>query len=147
MTDDTRGRPRPRWRTLLFPEPERRVPGERQWRTLLRTAHIAAMAVLVGGHFHDLPKQDLHGALIWTVVSGGLIVLLEVYGTLNWLFQVRGLVTVPKVALVCLVPVFWEQRIWLLMAALVIGSASSHTIARIRYYSILTGRPGERKSG
>ena len=145
MTEDTRQRPG--WRALLFPEPERRVPGERQLRTLLRTVHIAAMAVLVGGHVFDVPRGDLHGALIWTVLTGGLIVLLEIYGTLGWFFEVRGLVTVPKVALVCLVPVFWEQRVWLLMAALAIGSFSSHTTGKIRYYSILSGRSGERKPG
>jgi hypothetical protein len=60
---------------------------------------------------------------------------------------VRGLATLPKLALVGLVPVFWDQRIWLLMAALAIGSFSSHTSANIRYYSVLTGRLGERKSG
>lgn len=136
-----------RWKTLLFPEPERSIPGERQLRTVLRTVHIASMAVLLGGHFFDVATAHLQGALIWTVASGGLIVLLELYGTLNWLFEVRGLVTVLKVVLVCLVPVFWEQRVWLLMIVLAIGSLSSHTTAEIRYYSILTGRLAERKRG
>lgn len=145
MASDNR-RP-PRWRALLFPEPERRVPGERQLRTLLRTVHIASMGVLLGGHFFDLPGVQLRGALLWTVATGGLIVLLEVYGTLNWLFEVRGVATVFKVGVTCMVPLFWEQRVWLLMAVVAIGSLSSHTTARIRYYSILTGRLGERKPG
>ena len=147
MADHGTTKPRARWQGLLFPEPERRVPGERHLRTVLRTVHIASMAVLLGGHIFDVPKHDLLAPLIWTVASGGLIVLLEVYGTLNWLFEVRGLATVAKVGLVCAVPFLWEQRVWLLMGALAIGSLSSHTTAGIRYYSILTGRLGERKSG
>ena len=147
MTENRNQQGRPRRKSLFFPEPERRVPGERWLRTMLRTVHIASMAVLLGGHFFDVPAAQLHGALIWTVASGVLMVLLEVYGTLNWLFEVRGLVTVLKVGLVCAVVVFWEQRVWLLMAALAIGSLSSHAKAEIRYFSILTGRMGERKPG
>ncbi len=44
MMDETRQQPRPRWRALLFPEPERRVPGERQLRTILRTYHRDSLA-------------------------------------------------------------------------------------------------------
>jgi hypothetical protein len=145
MTGDTTKRPP--WKSWLFPDPERRAPGERLLRTVLRTVHIASMAVLLGGHFFDVPKTDLLGALVWTVASGVLIVLLEVYGTMNWLFQVRGLATVLKVVLVGLVPVFWEQRVWLLMAVLAIGSLSSHATGRIRYYSVLTRRSAEHKPG
>ena len=94
-----------------------------------------------------LRQAELLGALAWTVGTGLLIVLLEVYGTLNWLFEVRGLSTVLKVGLVCAIPLFWEQRVWILMAVLAIGSISAHTTARIRHYSLLTGRQAERKSG
>lgn len=145
---DARGTPSAGgWKALFFPEPTRRVPGQRHLRTLLRTAHIASMAVLLGGHAFDVPEVRLTGALHWTLATGLLLVLLEVYGTMGWLFEIRGLATVLKVILVALVPVFWEQRVWILMAVLVIGSLSSHTTASIRYYSVLTGRPGERKPG
>ena len=133
--------------SVLFPEPHRHVPGERWLRTVLRTLHIASMAVLLGGHVFDVPAERLHTALACTLLSGGLIVLLEIYGSLNWLFEVRGLVTVAKVGLVCAVAVFWEQRVWLLMAALALGSLSSHATAEVRHYSIRTGRIGPRKRG
>ena len=134
-------------RALLFPEPERSLPGERQLRTLFRTAHIAAMAVLLGGHAFDVAPERLHLPLAFTVGTGGLLVLLELYGSFNWLFQVRGLASLVKIALVCLVPVFWDQRMILLMVVLVIGSLTSHMQARYRYYSILTGRMAMHKKG
>ena len=39
------------WQKTLFPEPARTVRGERWWRILIRTIHIASMAVLVGSHY------------------------------------------------------------------------------------------------
>jgi hypothetical protein len=42
--------------------------------------------------------------------------------------------------LVALVPVFWTQRIWLLLAAVVIGSVGSHMSSRWRYHSVLHHR-------
>jgi hypothetical protein len=133
--------------SLFFPVPDRHVPGERWLRTVLRTLHIASMAVLLGGHVFEVPADQLYTALACTLISGGLIVLLEIYGSLNWLFEVRGLVTVVKVGLVCAVALFWEQRVWLLMAALALGSLSSHATAEVRHYSLRTGRIGKRKSG
>jgi hypothetical protein len=135
------------WRQRLFPEEERSLPGERALRTLLRTVHLASVSVLVGGHFFDLPLDRLFAPLLWTVGSGLLFVLLEMYGTLDWLFQARGLITLAKMFLLLLIPLFWEQRIWILMTVLAIGSISSHMPGRFRYYSILSRDHGEFKKG
>jgi hypothetical protein len=135
------------WRQHFFPKEERSLPAERALRTTLRTVHLASVSVLVGGHFFDLPLERLYGPLVWTVGSGLLFVLLEVYGTLGWLFQVRGLVTLAKIFLLLLIPLFWEQRIWILMTVLAIGSISSHMPGRFRYYSILSRDYGEFKKG
>jgi hypothetical protein len=135
------------WRQHLFPNEERRIPGERAHRTILRTVHLASVSVLVGGHFFDIPLDRLYGPLAWTVGSGVLFVLLEMYGTLDWVFQVRGLVTLAKTFLLLLIPLFWEQRIWILMTVLAIGSISSHMPGRFRYYSVLSRDRGEFKRG
>ena len=135
------------WWQHLFPKEERRLPGERALRTILRTVHLASVSVLVGGHFFDLPLERLYAPLAWTVGSGVLFVLLEIFGTLGWLFQLRGLITLAKVFLLLLIPFFWEQRIWILMTVLVISSISSHMPGRFRYYSILSRDHGEVKRG
>lgn len=135
------------WKARFFPEPERSLPGERHLRTGLRTAHIAAMAVLLGGHAFDVAPDRLHVALALTVVTGALLVALEMYGSLNWCFEVRGLVTILKILLVCLVPLLWDLRFYLLLSVLVIGSISSHMGAKWRHYSVLTGREAQHKKG
>jgi|ETNmetMinimDraft_26_1059896.scaffolds.fasta_scaffold46605_2 hypothetical protein len=135
------------WRNLLFPDPPRAVPGERWWRTVIRTIHIASMAVLVGGHFFDLPAERLVGPLAWTLGSGVAFMLLELCGSLHWLFQARGLLTIVKIVLVALVPLFWAQRIWILLAVIVIGSVGSHMPSRFRYHCFLTGKSGSSRNG
>jgi len=133
--------PRPRRRAWLFPDPPRHLPGEEAVRLLLRTVHLGAMAVLVGGHFFDTFQEELYWPLLVTIASGVLMLALRVYGSLGWLFRVRGVLSVGKTALLLLVPVYWDQRIWVLMAVLVLGSISAHLPKRIGCFSLLTGAP------
>ena len=74
--------------------------------------------------FRHAPAR-LAEALVWTVGSGIAFMLLELYGSMHWLFDVRGLLTVVKLALVILVPMFWSQRIRILLSIIVIGSVAS----------------------
>ena len=116
-------------------------------RTIIRTVHIASMAVLVGGHYFDLPAERLIGPLAWTVGSGIAFMILELLGSLNWLLQVRGLLTIVKILLLLLVPVFWAHRLWILVAIVVIGSVGSHMPSRFRCHCFLTGKSGDPKKG
>jgi hypothetical protein len=133
--------------SISSPSEERRIPGERALRTILRTVHIASISVFVGGHFFNLPLERLYAPLAWAVGSGVLFVLFEMYGARDWLFQVRGLITLAKVFLLLLIPLFWEQRIWILMTVLAVSSISSHMPGRFRYYSILSRDHGEVRRG
>lgn len=138
---------RPRWKAALFPEPERRFPGERQVRILLRTAHLASMGVYLGGSVFAVAPERLALPLLLTIVTGLLFALFEVYGSLNWLFEVTGLATVLKIGLLWLVSVFPAARVPLLFAVLVIGSVSSHMPANLRHFSILTGSQARHRRG
>jgi len=61
----------------------------------------------------------------------------ELYGSCIWLVQGRGLLTFAKLALLALVPMFWAQRVWLLLAVVIIGSVGSHMPGLFRYYSVI----------
>ncbi len=113
------------------------MPGERAIRISLRTAHIATMAVLFGGHLFQVEPARL---LIWlwlTIVTGAAFVAVELYGSCIWLIELRGALTMLKLVLVCVIPVFWTHRVWILLAVLVVGSVGSHMPGRLRYYSFL----------
>jgi hypothetical protein len=125
---------------LLCPEPARELPGERAIRIALRTAHIGATGILLGGHFFSVDATRLLPWLWLAIGTGAVFVALELYGSCVWLAQGRGLLTLAKLALLAVVPVFWAQRIWLLLAAVVIGSVGSHMSSRLRYYSLIHRR-------
>ncbi len=126
----------------------RPLPGVRVIRTTLRTAHLLAFGTLYGGHVYNLPAQRLWPAMLATVASGGTLMALEIYRTPVWLGQVRGMATLVKIGLVAAVAVYWDQRLWLLTAAVIIGGVVSHLPGRYRYYSLIYGHPiGEPERG
>ena len=135
------------FKAILFPEKDRAFRGERALRMTVRTAHLAAMGILLGGHVFDLPPEKLFPAMLWTVGTGAAYALIELYCSFNWLFQIRGLMTLAKIGLVLLIPVLWDQRIWILAAVLILGSVGTHMPATVRYYSILTKAVGAHKKG
>ena len=135
------------WKTILFPDPERDFPAERWVRIGLRTAHLMSMAAYVGGALFAVAPDRLAAPLVLTLATGTLFALLEIHGTLNWLFEVRGLATVLKVALLALVPVLPAAQTPLLLLVLAIGSVSSHMPSRLRYFSLLTGGQARHRRG
>ena len=111
----------------------------RWWNIAFRTAHIAAMGVLLGGHAFDVPKSDLMPSLIITVITGVLLTFSEAGPHLLWFHQIRGLMTLAKLVLLCAVPLCWGCRLPIMLAVVVIASVGSHMPARMRYYSVLRG--------
>jgi hypothetical protein len=105
-----------------------------------RTAHLAAMGVLLGGHAFDIAPERLHLSLWLAIGTGVALAALEMGGKLLWLHQGRGLMTMVKLALLCTVPFAWDHRLPLLLAVVVIASVGSHMPARYRYYSVIHRR-------
>lgn len=103
----------------------------------LRTAHIGAMGILLGGHAFDVAPERLMVSLWLTVGSGLALAAVEIGPKLLWFHQGRGLMTMAKLALICAVPLAWDYRLPILLGVIVIGSVGSHMSARFRYYSIL----------
>jgi hypothetical protein len=109
----------------------------RAWNIAMRTAHLAAMGILLGGHAFDVAPPQLVGALWFTVVTGIILGALEAGPRLVWFHQGRGLMTMAKLLLVACVPVFWAYRLPILLVVVALGSVGSHMPARFRYYSVL----------
>lgn len=118
----------------------RRVPHERAWNVGLRTLHLMAFGVLLGGHFWDVQAELLLPTLALTVASGAALMGLELYKSVHWLFLVKGLAVLAKLALLLLVPLFWEARVSLLLAVVALASIGAHMPARYRHYSVLHRR-------
>jgi len=102
----------------------------------LRTAHIGAMGVLLGGHAFDVPAEQLKLSLWLTIGTGVAMIAVEAGPRLLWFHQGRGLMTMAKLVLICVVPLAWDYRLPILLAVVVLASVGSHMPARYRYYSV-----------
>lgn len=121
------------WKEILFPAEKRRWRGERAARIGLRTVHLLSFSVLFGGHVLGLPRAELSAWLHWTVLSGAGLMTLELWGGFDWILQLAGGLTLVKLAILGLTPVFWGYRIALLTIVVVIGSVGSHMPAALRH--------------
>ncbi|MFQ5848178.1 MAG: hypothetical protein ACE5IQ_10985 [Candidatus Methylomirabilales bacterium] len=125
----------------FFPERVRVLPGARAWSITFRTLHLAAFGVLLGGHAFSVDAEKLLSYLWLTILSGLGLIALEVYAEgLYWLFLGKGITVLAKLGILLAVPLFWEQRVALLVTVVVIASVGSHMPARFRHYSFLHGR-------
>ena len=109
----------------------------RLWNILLRTAHIAAMGVLLGGHAFDVHRERLMLSLWLTIGTGVALAAVEAGPRLLWFHQGRGLMTLAKLLLIAAVPFLWDQRLAILLGVVVLASVGSHMPAQFRYYSVL----------
>lgn len=74
------------------------------------------------------------------MISGSGLMGIELYSSCKWLYQGKGVLVLVKLLLIASVAIFWAQRVWLLLAVLIIGSVGSHMPGRFRYYSIVHRR-------
>jgi hypothetical protein len=106
----------------------------------VRTMHIAAMGVLLGGHAFDVPRERLLLSLWLTIGTGVGLGVIEAGPRLLWFHQGRGLMTLAKLGLLCAVPFLWDHwhlRLAVLLVVVALASVGSHMPARFRYYSVI----------
>jgi hypothetical protein len=125
---------------LLFPTDRRRIPHARWWNITARTVHIAATGILLGAHVFDVPADRLWPYLWTAIATGSVLIALEVYPEGHWLHQGCGLAIYAKLGLLCLVPFFWESRVPILLAVVVVSSVASHAPRKLRHYSVVFKR-------
>ena len=122
-----------RLKPLLFPIPPRRIPRHRALGLALRTAHLMTFGALLGGHLFDVDSARLMPFLLATIASGVALLALELASTCAWLFMGKGLSVLVKLAVLVLVPLFWEYRVPLLLLVVAVASVGSHMPSRFRH--------------
>ncbi len=127
-------------RGWLFPDPPRRVPAHRALGIALRTGHLMTFGAVVGGHVFGVETARLLPFLIATIATGAGLMALELAVTFGWLFTGKGMAVLLKLLLLLLVPLFWEHRVAILLAVVVVASVGAHMPGRYRHYSLLTAR-------
>lgn len=123
--------------TVLFPDPPRTIPAHRALSIALRTAHLGAFGTLLGGHVFNVDHLRLLPFLYATIITGVALMGLELAATCAWLFMGKGVAVVAKLGLLAMIPLFWEQRVWILLGVLIVASVASHMPSRFRHCSLL----------
>ncbi|MFB3820105.1 MAG: hypothetical protein ACE147_20805 [Candidatus Methylomirabilales bacterium] len=124
----------------LFPEPPRQVPHERWINIAFRSGHLVSSGILLGGHIFAVAPDRLVPWLLFTVLTGLALIGLELYRSCQWLHTAQGVLVILKMLLTAAAGLWWEQRVALLIAVVLLGSVGSHMPARHRHYSLLHGR-------
>lgn len=125
---------------LLVPETPRVFPAQRWARISLRTLHLIGVAGLGGGFLYGAEPAMWMPYLWLTVVTGVIMVVIELWTTGLWLIQLRGLSVVIKLALIAWMLRADHIELPLFMAVIVISGVISHAPGAVRYFSVYHGR-------
>lgn len=121
--------------SILFPENKRGFRGKRWVNISLRSLHLLGMLGAGSGVLFSLPDAMWINYFWMLVISGSLMVVIELWTSAVWLVQLRGLSTVVKLGLLSLMPLI-EQDAVILFSVVLISGVFAHAPANIRYYSV-----------
>jgi hypothetical protein len=110
---------------------------------IARTGHVTATGVVFAAVVFGIPSSRIIPWNVAAVVTGALLIVLEISHRPHWIQQCRGLMVVIHVSLIGLVHVFPDIKMLLLALVIVFGMVGSHMPKNIRYWFILHGRKTE----
>jgi uncharacterized membrane protein len=113
----------------------------KRWTKIsLRTLHLLSVAGVGGGILFGLDR-GLWASYWWlALVSGALLMLIDIVSNPVWVVQVRGIVIFAKLLLLVLLGTDPVLDRWLLIAVIVMSAIISHAPGSLRYYSIYHGK-------
>lgn len=126
--------------SFFFPKPKRDFYGQRWVRITLRTMHLLAMALMVGGFARGFSAQEMSWEIWGTLATGIVFILVELYSSCVWILQLKGWAVIVKILLLAGVLAAPQSAMPLLIAAIVIGGISAHMPGKYRYFSPIHGR-------
>lgn len=121
-------------------ETPRTLPAARLCKVGLRTAHLMATSLLVGGYAFNVSAPRLAPWLYVAIATGVAMIFFEAYPKLDFVFEGWGLMTLVKLGLLCVMGVTVRARMPILLAVVAVASIGSHMPRRWRHYSLLHRR-------
>jgi len=117
-----------------------RIPGARAVQVLLRSLHIVAMALVLGGIARGEGFTALRTPILVTIVSGFLLMAVDLARRCLALTQGSGVALLLKLGLLGLGNLFPAARLEWYLAATFLASVGSHMSGDWRHFSFLKGR-------
>ena len=117
-----------------------RPSGSRLAQVGLRSVHIAAMGLVLGGIHLGGGFAQLRIAILVTLLSGGLLAAVDLAKGPGYLVQGSGAALLLKLALLGLGNLFPAARLQWYLAATLVASVGSHMPAAWRHFSFRAWR-------
>jgi hypothetical protein len=117
----------------------RYASGARAIGILLRTSHLFAMALFLGGVHLGVADASIRPWRVAAVATGAALLLAEMSHGREWFHQVRGAAAAAHVAVLALLAFPGMERPACTLA-LVIGAVGSHAPRSVRKFSLRYGR-------
>ncbi len=111
------------------------IRATRSINVAVRTAHIGAMALLVGGRHFGVEHASLRLWHALTALTGVVLLASEAAHSRHWVYQARGVIALAHVGAVALIAAAPAMARPAIAAALIIGSVGSHLPRTIRKWS------------
>ena len=109
----------------------------KRWTKIsLRTLHLLAVAGVGGGILFGIEKELWINYWWLALVSGALMMVIDIVSNPVWVVQVRGLVIFLKLILLALLGQDPGLDRVLLIVIIVISAIISHAPGKLRYYSV-----------
>ena len=124
------------WKSQLFPEESRYLPGQRWLNVLFRTFHLVGLGGLGAGFLYPAADQSWQLYLQITLITGVGLSFISIYSNGIWLLQLRGQIVIVKIALLALIDLLPEWRALLFVLIILLSGWIAHAPARVRYYSL-----------
>lgn len=114
--------------------------GERAVQIAARTAHIAAMGLVLGGVAYAVPEHRLDLPVALTIVSGLVLLGVDLWKGGAYLVQGNGVAVLVKLALLGMGQFLPGARLEWYLAATVVASVGSHMPHSWRHWSFVHRR-------
>jgi len=122
---------------LLFCQPPRQLHWSRPLQVAARTVHVAAMGLLLGGIAFQAPPAQLRLHILLTVISGLLLLAIDLGKSFIFLYQGAGAAVLLKLLLIGAAHALPAWRLELYLAATAVASVGSHMNSAWRHFSLL----------
>ena len=121
---------------ILVPDEPRDFTGHRALKLALRASHVLSAGVYAAGHILDVNEAAHDEWFAAALVSGLLILLLDLHESGAFLLQVRGLFLVAKLALLAGLHLAGVESGWALGGLVFASVVSSHAPGSIRHHLV-----------
>ena len=121
------------------PEDHPSIPGARALQVLLRSLHIVAMALVLGGIARGADFEALRWPILWTILSGVLLLVVDLVRRCLRLSQGSGAMLLLKLGCLGLGNLFPASRLEWYLVATFLASIGSHMSGDWRHFSFRRG--------